>query len=220
MTASNLINEAIPRLNINDSCNRALSIMEEYNLTHLPVTDNEQYKGLISDLDIYRNTDFTAPVKDCLSPSSMIYVEDNDHFFLVLKIAAEKKLDILPVVDENKMYLGSITYRDMIQFTAVNDCVFVPGGIIVLELNANDYMLSQIAQIIESNDARILGLWTMHIANSVKIELTIKTNKTDFGAILQTFERYHYTIKAVFSDTEDETLLKERYDALLRYLNV
>ncbi len=220
MLARNMIGEEIPTLNLDDSCDKALSIMEEYNLTHLPVTENELFKGLISDIDIYRNTDFLSPVRDCLSTSSMIYVEENDHFLQVIKYAAEKKLDLLPVISENKTLLGSITYRDLIQYSAINNCAFVPGGIIILELNANDYMLSQIAQIIESNDVKILGLWTLHVENSMKIELTIKTNKAELASVLQTFERYNYTVKAVYGEIEDEALLKERYDALLRYLNV
>ncbi|MFW5752129.1 MAG: CBS domain-containing protein, partial [bacterium] len=95
------------------------------------------------------------------------------------------------------------------------------GGIIVLELNINDYSLSEIAQIVESNDAKILGLYISSPDDSTRIELTIKINRTELSSIIQTFNRYNYNIKASFLENDElDNLYNNRYEAFIRYLNV
>ena len=51
-----------------------------------------------------------------------------------------------------------------------------PGGIIILELNINDYNLTEIAHIIESNNAHILNLFVVTNNESTKLEVNIKLN--------------------------------------------
>ena len=113
---------------------------------------------------------------------------------------------------------GSNLYIPIIlsTITAVDN----PGGIIVLELNVNDFSLSEIAQIIESNDARLLSLYMNSQADSTRSELTLKINRMDIQPILQTFLRYDYTIKASFFESDYTDDLRERYNQLMNYLNI
>jgi hypothetical protein len=95
-----------------------------------------------------------------------------------------------------------------------------PGGIIILELNDKDYLLTEIAQIVESNDAKVLGMYLTTFPDSTRIEITLKINKIDVGPVLQTFIRYNYTIKASFSEDTYTESLQERYNSLMNYLNI
>jgi len=97
----------------------------------------------------------------------------------------------------------------------------VPGGVIVLELNANDYSLAQIARIIEDNDAKILSSHVTFIPNSFKMEVNLKINQTDLTSIIQSFMRFDYTIKASFQgNNRQEDVLRKNYDQFMLYLNV
>jgi hypothetical protein len=97
----------------------------------------------------------------------------------------------------------------------------LPGGVIVLELNTNDYSLAQIARIVEDNDAKILSSHVASVANSFKIEVTLKINQTDLTSILQSFQRFDYTIKASFQGSNrQEDVLRKNYDQFMLYLNV
>ena len=81
--------------------------------------------------------------------------------------------------------------------------------------------MSQIAQIVEGNDAKILGSFITSHSDSTKLELTLKLNVTDLTSIIQTFNRYNYVISGAYmKHDEEETLLDERYDLLMRYLNI
>ncbi len=87
-------------------------------------------------------------------------------------------------------------------------------------MSQNDYSLSEIAQIIESNDARVLSMYITSRIDSTTMEVILKVNKQDISGIMNTFNRYNYTIKASYGEEEDPGDLKDRYDSLMNYLNV
>ena len=96
-----------------------------------------------------------------------------------------------------------------------------PGGIIILELRSNDYSLSEIAQIVEGNDSKILSLYVKSAPTNEFVEITLKLNKTDISAVIQTFERYSYKIKAIYAENKEiDIMLKDRLDSFLNYLNI
>jgi signal-transduction protein with cAMP-binding, CBS, and nucleotidyltransferase domain len=148
------------------------------------------------------------------------YVLASQHLYDVIKIFSSQHLSLLPVLNENHQYLGVITVNDLVGYISEMTAVSNPGGIIVLELNQNDYALSEIAQIIETNDAKILSLYITSIPDSTMIELTLKLNRMDIQPILQTFTRYEYTIKASFAEAEYYDDLLDRYNSFMNYLNI
>jgi hypothetical protein len=96
-----------------------------------------------------------------------------------------------------------------------------PGGLIVLEIRSNDYVLSEIARIVESNDAKILMLKVRPLPGTTHFEITLHLNRPDIASILQAFDRYNYYVRYSWSPLEKERMdLKERYDALMNYLNI
>jgi hypothetical protein len=96
-----------------------------------------------------------------------------------------------------------------------------PGGVIVLEINAIDYSLSEIAQIVEGNDAKILSFFIHQEVESNQMHVTLKINVIDLSAIIQTFVRYDYNIKAVYMDESMiQNLYDDRYEQLMKYMNI
>ena len=94
-----------------------------------------------------------------------------------------------------------------------------PGGVVVLEMHNNDYSLTEIANIVESNNTKILSSYITSKPNSTKIEVTIKLNKQDVKTIIKDFERREYTICASYKDEETHSDCLERYESLMRFLN-
>jgi hypothetical protein len=89
-----------------------------------------------------------------------------------------------------------------------------------LEINQVDYSLAQIAQIVESNNARILSSYIMSSPDSTKLEVTLKINKTELTSIIRTFERYDYVISASFQKSQFYDDIQERFDSLLNFLKM
>ena len=149
------------------------------------------------------------------------YVFENQHIYEIVDLFAKLKLTIVPVLDANKKYLGSITLHNIVTEFAKMITVEKAGGIIILEMTIHDYCLSEIAQIVESNNAKILSLFVNTIEASTAISITIKVDVTDMASIIQTFERYDYKIKASFlSEDMLKVFYQDRLDSFLNYLNI
>ncbi len=114
-----------------------------------------------------------------------------------------------------------ITQNDLIHYFADFSALKEPGAIIILEMSIHDYSLSQISQIVESNDAKILSLYISSHSSSTRLELTLKINRSDLTSIIQTFTRYNYTIQSTFMDHDDmDSLYENRYDMFMKYLSI
>jgi Mg/Co/Ni transporter MgtE len=149
------------------------------------------------------------------------FVYEDQHIYEVIEMVARMDLSAVPVLDHNNNFLGLITTNELIQKFASLTALNHPGGILVLEMNVNDYSLSQIAQIVESNDAKILSVYLSSNEDSTKMEVILKINISDLTSVIQTFERYNYNIKASYlKDNDEDSLIKNRYELFMRYLNV
>jgi acetoin utilization protein AcuB len=220
MLAIDLVNDEVPPLKITDTGSKALAWMEEFRVSHLPVVDKRKFLGLVSDselIDINKPKEPISKLKIALIKAS---VSQGQHAFEALKLISGLNLSMIAVLDDKGNFIGSITSVNLMQKIAAMPFVHEPGGIILLELNINDYSLAQIAQIVEGNDAKILSSYITSNIDSTKIELTIKINKDDLSAVLQTFNRYGYTVKASFHLGDYDRDMKGRFDEFIHYLNI
>jgi len=221
MISRQLMTSAIPSLKVAETGSDALYYMDEYRVSFLPVLDGPLYLGLISESEIFKLADPDAPLAEQKVPYKMVYINESQHIFEVIKIMTSEKISILPVLDENKLFLGCITVNSLVENFGKLTAMYNPGAIIILELNQNDYVLSQIAQIVESQDIKILSLYVSSDIDSTKMEVTIKLNKYEIQSLVKALTRYDYTIKATF--LEDKKMvddLLDRYNALMNYLNI
>jgi len=220
MQAKDMLSDIVPALKTSDTGITALNWMDIFKVSHLPIVNDKEFLGLISETDIYDMNMPEEPLGNHQLSLLRPYVNASQHVFEIMEVAARLKLSLIPVLDNKKNYLGVITIMDLLHYFADLSAFSNPGGIIVLELNLNDFSMAQIAQIVEGNDAKILGAYITSQPNSVKMELTLKLNVTDLTSINQTFNRYNYTILGSYMKNDDEEdLMEERYNLLLKYLN-
>lgn len=220
MTAKDLINNSIIPLRSSDNGYLGMQMMDEYKVEHLPIVDEDQYFGLISELDILNSNDPEMEIKDHLLSMGNLSIYEDQHIYDVLSLVANKEVTVVPVLSRKNKYLGAITLKSLsmqfAEFAAIN----IPGSIIVVEVNSNDYSLSQIAQIVEYNDAKIVSSTAITHPDSTKMEVTIKVNKSDISPIIQTFNRYNYIITDYYTEEEENDDLHDRYDEFMKWLNV
>ncbi|OFX84334.1 MAG: hypothetical protein A2W99_01030 [Bacteroidetes bacterium GWF2_33_16] len=221
MLAKDLISDEIPAIRTSDTAVEALNWMEVFRVSHLPIVNNEEFLGLISDADIYDlNTPEEAIGNHRLSLLRP-YVRFDQHIYEIIELAARLKLTVVPVLDYNNKFMGVVRMSDLLHYFSKLTAIEKPGGIIVLEMSQNDYELTEIAQIVESNNAKILSMYVSSATDSTKLEVTLKLNATDLTSIIQTFNRYEYTIKASFMEfDEQDDLYNTRYELFMKYLNI
>ena len=221
MLAKDLISDVIPALRTSDSGQKALYWMDIFRISHLPIVNNEDFLGLKSDKDIYDYNMAEEPIGNHTLSLFSPYVTEDQHVYEVIELASRLSLSIIPVLSNNSHYKGVITQNDLIHYFADFSALKEPGAIIILEMSIHDYSLSQISQIVESNDAKILSLYISSHSSSTRLELTLKINKSDLTSIIQTFTRYNYTIQSTFMDHDDmDSLYENRYDMFMKYLSI
>jgi acetoin utilization protein AcuB len=222
MLAKDIISDLFPAVNINDNGEKALVRMDFFKVSHIPLIDDERnYLGLISENEIY---DFDLLSKPFCTQKTVLarpFVYCEDHIYDVLGLINKLKISVVPVLTKKDKYKGALCLYDIIKFTGTLTAAGNPGVVFILEVSVRDYSVSQISQIVESNNAQILSLHTTSPEDSTKLNITLKVNTDDFSSIRQTLERYNYTIKAAFSGSDKyNELLEERYDEFMNYLNI
>jgi CBS domain-containing protein len=194
--------------------------MDEFRVSHLPIVNNYELLGLVSDTDIL---DLNAPEEPLGNhPLSLVrpFIYESEHIYEVMKLVSRMQLTVVPVLDAENNYLGNISLRTLVEHFASITAVKNPGGVIILELNANDFVLSQIARIVEENDTKILSLYVSEISDSTRLELTLKLNRENIRGILQSFARYNIHVKATFQQGDFSEDLRNRFDLFMNYINM
>ncbi|WP_345222630.1 CBS domain-containing protein [Hymenobacter koreensis] len=222
MLAEDLLNQMIPPLKVSDSAGKAARWLEEFHVDQLPVVQNREYRGMVTEADLI---DVAADPDQLLSTVPFgfadVHVQRDQHFYTVMEMAIRNKVQLVPVLGEESEYIGVVTVGDTLAAFGQLPGAAGDNGILVLAMDERDYSLSQISRYVEENNAKILSA---HVAQDElephRIRLTLKINTGSMGRIVATLERFGYVITAQFSGSSEITESdQERLDSLMRYLS-
>ncbi|WP_276132434.1 CBS domain-containing protein [Polluticoccus soli] len=220
MVIEQLISPIVPTLLPTDTGNRALFLMEENNLSQLPLISEDQYVTLVNENDVLDWDDPEKPLGKAEFHNFRPAVFASGHPYEALRLAHSQNLSIVPVVDNENKYLGAITRDELLRYITENAGLDSPGGIIVLEIDPRNYSLTEIARICENEDVFITSTQLHTNRATQKLEITIKTNQSNLDAIAASFERYKYTVKEVFGEHAHKDDIMDRYKSLMNYINM
>jgi CBS domain-containing protein len=219
MLTTELINNNIPRLKLQDSVSKALQLINDFKVTHLPVVADEKYLGLISEEDLL-DADKKMPIELMQENFITASVQDNEHFLTAVSYCNQHDSTVVPVINEERELSGTITSNDLLKalgnFAGTNEI----GGIIVLEMTRSQFAISEISRIVESNDATILHLNTTVHAETGMLTVSLHINKKEIAAIVAHFERYEYDVIYYFGNQNFENEIHSNYRHLMNYLDI
>jgi acetoin utilization protein AcuB len=221
MIAKNFISNAPPPIRNSETGTDVLFHLDENRLPDMPVVDKNNLLGSVIESDVFLLEDPDAPLAGQNIAFRRHFVYEYQHVFDVIKTMASSGLTVLPVLNDKEKYAGCIVQHTLLEMLSSVLAVDNPGAILVLEVNQRDYVLSEIARIVESQDMKILNLFVTTEKDSTKMDVTLKLNSMEIQALIQTFNRYNYIIKAAYTDDEkmfDD--LRDRYDSLMKYLSI
>jgi acetoin utilization protein AcuB len=221
LLAKELITDIIPVLKPEDKGQTALNLMDTFRVSHLPVVKEDEYLGLISDKFIYDLNLNEEVIDKHIMQLHTPHIHENQHIVEAASVMYKLGVTVLPVVNDVHTYKGCIILPDISREFARMLSLDEPGGVIILNIPDQSYSLSQISQIVESNDTRLLSLFALKPVNSDMLQVTIKLNKVDLSGVIRTFERYDYQIASVFMDDSMlHDLYEDRLEQFIRYLNI
>ena len=220
MLTIELINNNIPRLKLQDTVSKALQLISDFRITHLPVVADDKYLGMISEDDLLDAEDDRTPMELMQEHFVNAAVHDNEHFLTAVNCCNQFETTVVPVINEEKELLGVITTPDLLKalgnFAGTNEI----GGIVVLEMERSQFAISEISRIVESNDATILHLNTTVHPETGLLTVTIHINKKEIASIVATFERYEYDVIYYFGNENFENEIHSNYRHLMNYLDI
>jgi CBS domain-containing protein len=221
MIATDFISDSITYVKNDYSGEQVLTLMNVFQVKHLPVIDNNRaLLGLISDDDVLVRS-YDQPISSYKLEYKQVQVAPEQHVYDIIHLLSKRDISLIPVV-EDKKYIGSIRKQDVISFLGKSFSFTYPGSIIELIIQNRNYSLAEISRIVEAENAKILSVFIAEAGeDNNRLKVILKINKPDISTIIAAFERFEYEINASYTDhSEYDDLLRERYDALMRYLNV
>lgn len=194
-------------------------LFNQLTYSHIPIKNEDGvYLGCISETDAHCFKS-TEHIKDITYSVEGFFVREQTNWLDVLEAFAQNHTNIMPVLDSNNKYLGYFELNDIIGLFNETPFFAENGGILIVEKGVQDYSFSEISQIVESNNGKLLGAFISKIEKDVA-QITLKVGNSSLNDIMQTFRRYSYNI--VLGHEEDTYIegLKERSDYLKRYLDI
>jgi len=212
------INNEIKALSTTNKVFDAVEIFEDLPFSHVPILEDGVYIGCIG-----RENAFLLDENLLLEASKFhlerFFVRSTMIWLEVLGVFSKYETTILPVLDAKNNYLGYYELEDLIHFLQDTPFLKEDGGLLVVSREVMAFSMSQVVQIVESNNAKLLGVFISSFLNN-RVEITLKISESSINDIIQTFRRYEYEIISEHQDDSYLNSLKERSDYLDKYLNI
>lgn len=219
MIAKEILTTDILPLKSGDTCAQAMTMMSIYHVSDLPVVEEDNLLGMVSE-DQVTTVDPEQAIGEFKLSQSFIFVYEDEHVFEILGKLAQNKVSVMPVINREEKYLGLISQEALIKYYANTYSFKEVGSIVVLKMLKSEYSLSEVTRVIEMEGASILASFMSADPDATHVLLTLKINQQEMRQVLSALERYEYDIHATFMEDEYTSDLKSRYDLLMTYLNV
>ncbi|CVK16640.1 CBS domain-containing protein [Apibacter mensalis] len=218
MIITNYISNDVLTLYESDTVAKAEQLMIDLGVSHYPVISKGKVKGNIG-WNIIRDLGKSESLKDHLLDLEPFYLHDNSILFDSLHVFSENETNIIPIISFKEKFLGVVLEETVIEELASFQFITEFGVYMIITTPIKKYSTSEIANIVESNNGRILG---MLLANTDEdsTQIILKISAENINSIGDTFERFGYQISNKYFEDSKQELLKERYDQLQKFMEV
>ncbi|WP_245893462.1 MULTISPECIES: CBS domain-containing protein [Polaribacter] len=213
-----ILKEITP-LHLKDAVKKAQKVFKNYPITHFPVVENNKLLGSFAEDDVQTIENNEEELVKSSHLLNSFFADDKATVLELLKIFADNDTNIIPVLDEQKEYVGYFDLRDVLDVFSTSPFMIEESETLIIEKLRNDYSMSQVVQIIESNGGKLLGLYISE-KKADTIQITIKVISDEINEIMQTLRRYDYKIISMHENDIYLEDLKSRSEYLQKYLEM
>lgn len=208
----------LPVFDIKDTSEKILEFFQDTTYSHIAILEDGRFLGLFSEIDANGLLP-DSKIEDFRYELQSFFARRETNWLDVLEVFARNEANLLPILNEKEEVVGYYCLTDIVAEFIDTPFFTDPGSILVVATGIKDYSFSEIAQIVESNNAKLIGGFITDTQNDI-VQVTLKITANNYNKVVQTFRRYNYHI--LFGNSDDEFLedLKKRSDYLDKYLNV
>ncbi len=207
-------------LHPDDTVLLAKEAMDDLHVAHLPVIQEQKLLGTVSEDLLLNASSDNMPLNRLQSSFSGAAVQGVNHILESIQVMNEFNLTLLPVINKESDYLGSITAIELLKSVGKLIGTGDPGAIVVLEMDKINFSFAEISKLVETNDAQITQLNTYFDAITSAFYITLRINRLEISDIIATFQRYEYKIKYYFGEEQYDNELRSNYNHLMNYLSI
>ncbi len=219
MNITDFILTEIEPLRLNNNIQSAKKLFKNFPITHFPVLENDKLLGSFAEEDIQIIEHEKGELVAYSHLLNSFFADEKATVLELLKIFADNDTNIIPVLNEEKNYLGYYDLSDVLDVFSTSPFMIEESETLIVKKLENDYSMSEVSQIVEVNGAKLLGAYISEKSEDF-VKITLKIVSNDINEIMQTFRRYNYEI---ISNHENDIYLedlKNRSEYLQKYLEM
>lgn len=217
MNITDYIQNDFNALTLKNTVNEALTLCKNYPISHIPIVNNHMYLGSISQTDLLTIENTESLLADLSDIFDHFHSSAQENILELIQLFADNDTNTIPVI-ENNIYKGYIELSDVLDIFSQSPFICSEGFVLIIEKNKKEYTFSEVSQIVEANNGKLLGCYVSNQKGD-KIELTLKISSQEINEIIQSFRRYNYTIITEHQDDIYLEELKDRSEYLQKFLN-
>lgn len=202
----------------NQTVGHALRLAQEFNLSHVPIFEGLSFIGNLSK-EILEDNEEVKKLSELKEFNEFFYMTSNGSLLEAVQNFHTYTTNLQVVLSAELKYMGLLMIDDVISALSVMPFIAEPGAIIIVEVSLKQYSISEIAKIAESNNARIIGLFVVSYQQDT-IRIAVKLISESLSSVGETFERFNYTVLHKFFNDEKENMMKDRYEMLMKFLDI
>ncbi|MEN8788118.1 MAG: CBS domain-containing protein [Flavobacteriaceae bacterium] len=208
----------LPVFDFHDSLEEVIQFFKYTTYSHVAITEDQMFVGCLTENDL-ETFDSQKHVDDYHYQMESFFATKETSWLDVLELCARNEANLLPVLNKENKVIGYYDLNDIVTVFIDTPFFTEQGAILVVSKPGKEYSFSEIAQIVESNNTKLMGAFITGNQGEI-VEVTIKIGSANFNEVVQTFRRYNYSI--LYGNKQDQFLedLKDRSDYLDKYLNV
>lgn len=213
-----ILNEIKP-LSLKSSIKSAKKLFDNFPITHFAVVEKNKILGCFAQDDIQTIENKSDELVGYTHLLNSFFADEKATVLELLKIFADNDTTIIPVINKEKKYIGYYDLCDVLDVFSTSPFMIEDSETLIIEKLESDYSFSEVSQIVESNDGKLLGLYISEKQQDV-VQVTLKVITEDIHEIMHTFRRYDYKIISTHENDVYLEDLKNRSDYLQKYLEM
>ncbi|WP_299160333.1 CBS domain-containing protein [uncultured Tenacibaculum sp.] len=219
MNINDFILTEIKALTLKSTVKRAQKLCENLPITHIPIVENGKLIGCLPEGDIQIIEDQSHSLSEYSYLLDLFYTNEKATLLDLIVLFADNDSNLIPVLNKEMNYIGYYELNDILDAFADSPFLHNESDTLIINKSKNDYSMSQIAQIIETNNGKLLGFY-ISSENQDNVQITLKIISEEINEIIQTFRRYDYNVVTQHEDDFYLEELKDRAAYLRKYLNM
>lgn len=216
MFIKDYISKDFPCFSLTDSIESARNTLEDFGYSHIFVKKSHHFYGAIAKDFLY---EANGVLKDLEHQLERFTILEDNNLMDSIRLFHTFNANVVPVINKNEKYQGYITSEDIFQDLSRYPLFSESGAILTIETPARKYSMTEIANIVESNNSKFYGGFISFISDEV-IHVAIKISNENLSSIDSTFDRYDYRIVEKFYSDEKSDLFKNRFGFFQKFIEI